>query len=260
VGEGACLLEAVAVSKRFGAVEALRGVSLQVRAGEVTCLLGDNGAGKSTLIQILSGVFLPDSGGLRLEGEPVKFRTPADAINRGICTVYQDLAIVPLMSVSRNFWLGREPTRGRGVLKRIDSAYASKVARDELAHIGIDLKDVKRPLGTLSGGQRQCVAIARAAYFGATVLILDEPTAALGVREATIVLGFIGHARERGLGIVLITHNPQHALPVGDSFVVLSHGEVLAGFRKGEMKADELELLMAGGAEAIKLEKTILDF
>ncbi len=247
------LLELRDVGKAFGGVVALRGISTSVRAGEVTCVLGDNGAGKSTLIKILSGVHQPDSGELLLDGRPARWGAPRDALDAGIATVYQDLALIPLMSVWRNFFLGREPTRGRGPLRRFDSATARETTRRELAAMGIDIRDPDQPVGTLSGGERQSVAIARAVYFGARVLILDEPTSALGVKQAGVVLRYIAQARDRGIAVVFITHNPQHAFPVGDRFLLLGRGRSLGDFAKGEIGQDEMTRLMAGGAELDQL-------
>lgn len=237
------------VSKYFGSVIALQDVSMQVRAGEVMALLGDNGAGKSTLIRILSGVHKPTEGKFLVEGEEVEFDSPRDALDRGIATVHQDLAMLPLMSISRNFFLGREPTKGAGPFKRFDTAKADRVTRDELKRIGIDLRDTSQPVGTLSGGERQSVAIARAVHFGAKVLILDEPTSALGVKEAAIVLRYITDARKRGLGVVFITHNVYHAFPVSDRFTVLDRGNSLGTFEKADVDRAEVERLMAGGEE-----------
>ena len=166
--------------KYFGNVVALKDVSVGVGAGEVTCVLGDNGAGKSTFIKILSGVHRHDEGELLVEGEETHFNSPREAKERGIATVFQDLATVPLMSIWRNFFLGSEPTKGAGPLQRIDVAFAQETMREELRKMGIDVRDPDQPVGTLSGGERQAVAIARAVYFGAKVLILDEPTSALG--------------------------------------------------------------------------------
>ena len=209
----ACLLEARSVSKYFGSVNALQDISLKVNAGEVTCVLGDNGAGKSTLIKILSGVHSPDEGELLMDGEPVSFTNPRDARARGIATVFQDLATVPLMSVWRNFFLGNEPTKGRGPLQRMDIKRAQSVMREEMSKMGIDVRDPNQAVGTLSGGERQAVSIARAVYFGAKVLILDEPTSALGVRQSGIVLKYIVQARVRGRGVIFITHNPAPCVP-----------------------------------------------
>ena len=250
---GTPLLEARDVSKYFGAVVALEGVSLAVRAGEVNCLLGDNGAGKSTLIKILSGVYEQDAGALLIEGQPVRFSSPRDALNAGIATVYQDLSVLPLMSVSRNFFLGNEPTISRGPFRRFDAATASRIAREEMLRIGIDLRDTDQAVGTLSGGERQTVAIARAEYFGARVLILDEPTSALGVKESAIVLRHVIAARNRGLGVIFITHSVQHALPIGDTFTILSRGRSSGTFGRNELDAEQLHRLMGGGDELAEL-------
>jgi simple sugar transport system ATP-binding protein len=248
-----CLLEARSVSKYFGSVNALQDISLKVNAGEVTCVLGDNGAGKSTLIKILSGVHAPDEGELLMDGEPVTFTNPRDARAMGIATVFQDLATVPLMSVWRNFFLGNEPTKGRGILQRMDIKQAQSVMRDEMAKMGIDVRDPNQTVGTLSGGERQAVSIARAVYFGAKVLILDEPTSALGVKQSGIVLKYVIQARARGRGVVFITHNPHHAFPVGDRFVLLKRGRMMGSYPKSETSLEQLTSLMAGGAELEQL-------
>jgi simple sugar transport system ATP-binding protein len=203
-----------------------------VQAGEVMCLLGDNGAGKSTLIKTLAGVHPPDEGQYLVEGKEVHFNSPRDALNHGIATVYQDLAMIPLMSISRNFFLGSEPTRGWGPFKRFDVKFADRVARAEMLKMGIDIRDPSQPVGTLSGGERQSVAIARAVYFGAKVLILDEPTAALGVKQAGVVLRYVAQARARKLGVIFITHNPHHAYAVGDKFTILKRGRTVGTFTK----------------------------
>jgi simple sugar transport system ATP-binding protein len=253
VAPRAALVEMRSVSKHFGSVNALRDVSLEVHAGEVTCVLGDNGAGKSTLIKVLSGVFPPDSGEMVIDGTPVHFASPRVARSHGIATVFQDLATVPLMSLWRNFFLGNEPTRGRGPLRRMDIRRAKLVMHEEMAKMGIDVRDPDQPVGTLSGGERQAVAIARAVYFGANVLILDEPTSALGVRQSGIVLKYILQARELGRGVIFITHNPHHAYPVGDRFVLLQRGRLLGSYRKAETTVEHLTEMMAGGAELKEL-------
>jgi simple sugar transport system ATP-binding protein len=237
------------VSKHYGNVEALRGVSTTVDAGEVTCILGDNGAGKSTLIKILSGFHQPTSGALVVDGEPVHFGSPNDARDAGIATVYQDLAVVPLMSVWRNFFLGAEPTRGIGPFKIFDTATAKRVAVEEIANMGISIRDPEQDIGTLSGGERQSVAIARAVHFGARCLILDEPTAALGVRQAGVVLRYIARARDRGLAVVFITHNPAHAYMSGDRFVILSRGRVAGSYERAAISQEDLIKEMSGGSE-----------
>jgi simple sugar transport system ATP-binding protein len=243
------LLEVRNVSKYFGNVIAIKDISIHVGAGEVTCVLGDNGAGKSTFIKILSGVHRQDEGRLFVEGRETHFSSPREAKTLGIATVFQDLATVPLMSIWRNFFLGSEPTKGRGPLRRVDVKGAQAVMRDELRKMGIDVRDPDQPVGTLSGGERQAVAIARAVYFGAKVLILDEPTSALGVKQSGVVLRYVAQARDRGLGVIFITHNPHHAFPVGDRFVVLNRGKLLGTWKKGEIGRDELIKMMSGGAE-----------
>ena len=244
------LVEFVEVSKYFGGVVALEKVSFKVASGGVACcLLGDNGAGKSTLIKTLSGVHKPTSGEIRIEGRPVEFESPRDAMNCGIATVYQDLALVPLMSIARNFFMGREPTKKTLGIPVYDNAFANRVALQELDKFGILVADGEQAVGTLSGGQRQCLAIARAVYFGAKILILDEPTAALGVKQSANVLKMIMRVRARGIGIIFITHNVQHATLVGDSFSVLNRGKTLGYYEKGEINADTLYNKMAGDKE-----------
>jgi simple sugar transport system ATP-binding protein len=251
------VLEARNVSKVFGSVVALKDVSLSVKAGEVNCLLGDNGAGKSTLIKMLSGVHRPDEGTLAMDGEPVILRSPHDAQARGIATVFQDLAVLPLMSVSRNFFLGNEPIKGVGPFRRFDIAAADRIAREQMHEIGIEVRETSQLVGTMSGGERQTLAIARAEYFGARVLILDEPTSALGVKQSAIVLRHILRARAKGLAVIFITHNVQHALPVGDKFTILSHGRGAGEFKRGEVGLDQLLALMGGGAELAQLSKEL---
>ncbi|MEU9154220.1 ATP-binding cassette domain-containing protein [Streptomyces sp. NPDC048417] len=236
------------VSKHYGTVRALEGVSLEVHAGEITCVLGDNGAGKSTLIKIVAGLHRHDGGTLVVEGEETTLTSPREALDRGIATVYQDLAVVPLMPVWRNFFLGSEPRKGR-VFKRLDVDFMRRTTRAELLRMGIDLRDVDQPIGTLSGGERQCVAIARAVYFGAKVLVLDEPTAALGVKQSGVVLKYVAAARDQGLGVVLITHNPHHAYLVGDRFVLLRRGTMAGSYDRDSVTLDELTQQMAGGSD-----------
>src|SRR5947208_148883 len=248
------LLAAEGISKFYGNIVALRDVSLHVDAGEVTCILGDNGAGKSSLIKILSGVHAQDEGRLFVDGEEVSFASPRDARGRGIATVYQDLAMVPLMSIWRNFFLGAEPMRRLGPIHRFDARTARQTVREQLREMGIDIRDPDQAVGTLSGGERQSVAIARAVYFGARVLILDEPTSALGVKQAGVVLKYIVQARDRGVGVVFITHHPHHAHPVGDRFVILNRGRSIGTYAKAELDRQELVRQMAGGSELVELE------
>jgi simple sugar transport system ATP-binding protein len=235
--------------KRYGNIIALTGITLEVSGSEVTCVLGDNGAGKSTLIKIIAGLHQHDEGSYEVEGQPVRFNSPREALSHGIATVYQDLAVVSLMPVWRNFFLGNELRKGPAM----DLGRMRRTAKQELLDMGIDLRDVDQPIGTLSGGERQCVAIARAVHFGAKVLILDEPTAALGVKQAGVVLRYIVQAKERGIGVIFITHNPHHAYPVGDRFLLLNRGRSIGYFAKNEITLTELTGLMAGGAELEQL-------
>ncbi len=253
------LLELEDISKYYGNIIALTDVTTSVNAGEVTCVLGDNGAGKSTFIKILSGVHQPTDGTVRMNGDEVTFAHPRQSLDAGIATVYQDLAMVPLMSVWRNFWMGAEPTKGRWPIQWIDTKKAKAIAKDELSKMGLDIRDTEQPVGTLSGGERQSVAIARAAYFGAKVLILDEPTSALGVKQSGVVLKYIKAARDRGLGVIFITHNPHHAYPVGDRFMILNRGRSMGNFAKDELSRDELVRMMAGGAELDQLTHELED-
>ncbi|MFE9602507.1 ATP-binding cassette domain-containing protein [Streptomyces hokutonensis] len=240
--------------KSYGNVRALHGVDLAVRPGQVTCVLGDNGAGKSTLIKIISGLHQHSEGEFLVDGEPVHFTTPRQALDRGIATVYQDLAVVPLMPVWRNFFLGSEMTKGPWPVRRLDIERMKQTADEELRNMGIVLDNLDQPIGTLSGGQRQCVAIARAVYFGARVLILDEPTAALGVKQSGVVLKYVAAARERGLGVIFITHNPHHAYMVGDHFSVLRLGTMELSAERSEITLEELTNHMAGGTELAALK------
>jgi simple sugar transport system ATP-binding protein len=233
---------------------------MSVYPGEVMCLLGDNGAGKSTLIKILSGVHRPSAGRYLVEGREVHFTSPRDALNAGIATVYQDLAMIPLMSISRNFFLGAEPVLGWGPFRRFNVAYADRVTREELSKMGIQVRDTTQAVGTLSGGERQSVAIARAVYFGAKVLILDEPTAALGVKEAGVVLRYIAQARARGLGVIFITHNVHHAYPIGDRFTLLNRGRSTGTFAKADISREEVVAMMAGGEELETLTHELAEF
>ena len=245
------------IEKHFGNVIALAGVSFDVRAGECHCLLGDNGAGKSTFIKTMSGVHKPTKGSIHFEGKPMSFDSPRDSMEAGIATVFQDLAMIPLISVTRNFFMGREPTKGRGLFKRFDTDTASKAAIEEMKKMGINLRAPDQAVGTLSGGERQTVAIARAVYFGAKVLILDEPTSALGVRQTSNVLATIDRVRKQGVGVVFITHNVRHAMAVGDRYTVLNRGKTLGTALKDEITAEELQDLMAGGQELAQLEGSL---
>ncbi|MBN9055511.1 MAG: sugar ABC transporter ATP-binding protein [Rhizobiales bacterium] len=245
------------IQKHFGHVIALAGVSFDIRPGECHCLLGDNGAGKSTFIKIMSGVYKPSGGEVLVEGAPTLFSSPRDAMAAGIATVYQDLAMIPLMSVSRNFWMGREPERGIWPFKTFDTSKADEITVTEMRKMGINLRGPDQAVGTLSGGERQTVAIARAVYFGAKVLILDEPTSALGVRQTANVLSTIDRVRKQGIGVVFITHNVRHALAVGDRFTVLNRGQTLGTAERGTVDAAALQDMMAGGQELALLEASL---
>jgi len=251
--KGETLIQMSEVGKSYGAIRALSGINLTVKAGEVTCVLGDNGAGKSTLIKIMSGLHPHNEGTMTVDGDEVTFTSPRESLHHGIATVYQDLAVVPLMEVWRNFFLGSEVTSGRYPLAPLKVKEMRAIADGELRKMGIVVKDINQPIGTLSGGQRQCVAIARAVYFGARVLILDEPTAALGVKQSGVVLKYTARARDAGLGVVFITHNPHHAYLVGNHFVILKLGQAVLDRKRSEVGLDELTRQMAGGDELTEL-------
>ncbi|MDP9406509.1 MAG: ATP-binding cassette domain-containing protein [Actinomycetota bacterium] len=247
------IVEMDGVGKAYGPIRALEGINLTVREGEVACVLGDNGAGKSTLIKIISGLHPHTEGRLLIDGKETHFASPRQSLDAGIATVYQDLAVVPLMEVWRNFFLGSELRKGGFPLAPLDIPRMREVADSELRKMGVTVKDINQPIGTLSGGQRQCVAIARAVYFGARVLILDEPTAALGVKQSGVVLKYTAAARDAGLGVVFITHNPHHAYMVGDHFIILKLGKRVLDRRRDEVSLEELTAEMAGGQELAAL-------
>jgi simple sugar transport system ATP-binding protein len=251
------LIELKDIDKYFGTVIALQRVSLAVHRGEVHCLLGDNGAGKSTLIKILAGVYQPSNGEILVAGESVTFRSPKAALDCGIATVYQDLSLVPLMSVGRNFFLGREPRKRTGPFWTLDLDEINRTTVAALAGMGIRLRDPEQPVGTLSGGERQCLAIARAMFFGAQVLVLDEPTSALGVHQAAVVLKLVAQARARGIGAVFISHNVHHAYAIGDRFTLLNRGRMIGVYDRAEITREDLLGMMAGGHELMNLEREL---
>jgi simple sugar transport system ATP-binding protein len=255
------ILKLTDISKSYGPTRVLTDVSLSIYRGEVLCLLGDNGAGKSTVIKILSGVVQPSSGTLEVNGTPVTFTSPKDAGAHGISTVHQYGGTFPLMGVGRSFFVGVEPIKGWRALRRFDRKTADEIAVREVRSLGITrVTDGERLIGSLSGGERQAVAIARAVHFGASVLILDEPTSALGVKEAAHVLRIIMQARQKGIAVVFVTHNVTHAMTVGDHFAVLIHGALAADFRKGERSREEITDLMAGGEAMAELEAEITEY
>lgn len=245
------------IEKHFGSVIALAGVTVDFYPGECHCLLGDNGAGKSTFIKTMSGVHQPTHGEILFEGKPLSFPDPRDAIKAGIATVYQDLAMIPLMSVSRNFFMGNEPTKQVGPFRMFDHEHANEVTMREMRAMGINLRGPDQAVGTLSGGERQTVAIARAVHFGAKVLILDEPTSALGVRQTSNVLATVDKVRKQGVAVVFISHNVRHALAVGDRFTVLNRGKTYGTAMRGEITPEELQDMMAGGQELATLEGSL---
>ncbi|AWM26156.1 ABC transporter ATP-binding protein [Sinorhizobium fredii USDA 205] len=252
------ILELQNVDKSFGPIDVLHGISLKVRAGEVLCLLGDNGAGKSTLIKTLAGVHKPTRGTILMDGQPVEFSGPREAQEKGISTVHQFGGTFPLMSIGRSFFVGVEPTKGWGPFKVYDRKTANEIAVRAVQNFGITrIDDGDRLVGGLSGGERQSLAIARAVHFGARVLILDEPTAALGVKQAAHVLRIVNEAKRRGLAVIFITHQVMHAMAVGDHFAVLIRGAIAADFRRGEKTREEITDLMAGGETMAGLEAQI---
>ena len=242
------------LSKSYSGIEALKNLTMEIEPGTLFGILGPNGAGKSTLIKTLSGVHKPDEGEIIVDGKRTVFDSPRDALDLGIATVYQDLALVSLMSVTRNFFMGREPMKGFGPFKTFDVNKANSIASERMGQIGIDVRDPSQAVGTMSGGERQCLAISRAIYFGAKVLILDEPTSALGVHQASVVLKYIVKAAASGLGVILITHNVHHAYPVGNSFTILNRGKSMGTFDKKDLSREKLLGMMAGGEELDKLE------
>ena len=255
--QNAPIIQMKNIEKHFGSVIALAGVSVDVFPGECHCLLGDNGAGKSTFIKTMSGVHKPTSGEIVFEGQPMSFDDPRDAIAAGIATVHQHLAMIPLMSVARNFFMGNEPTKTVGPFRFFDHKTANETTMEEMRKMGINLRGPDQAVGTLSGGERQTVAISRAVHFGAKVLILDEPTSALGVRQTANVLATIDKVRKQNVAVVFITHNVRHAMAVGDRFTVLNRGKTLGTAERGEITPEQLQDMMAGGQEMVELESSL---
>jgi D-xylose transport system ATP-binding protein len=244
------LFEAVGLCKRFGGVEALRGVDFTVEPGEVVGLMGDNGAGKSTLMKTIAGVHRPDTGEIRMHGRPVVFRAPRDAAAAGIAVVYQDLALVDQREVAANVFLGREPRRW-GV---VDARRMRTEARTVIDSLRIRISSVRLPVGGLSGGQRQCVAIARAVHQGGDLVLLDEPTAALGPEQQANVLEVIKDLRAHGKAVVVVSHNVDHVLAVADRVVVMRGGLVSGRRNVADTTAAEIVGLILGDTAATVLE------
>lgn len=240
------------IYKSFGTVEALRGVDFIVYENEVVGLVGDNGAGKSTLIKILTGVYQPDKGEIYYRGRKIRFSSPAEARKLGIEAVHQTGATIDELSVWENFFLGRELTKKFGPVRLLDKRKMRQITRETLAIVGINLDSVDRPIGTLSGGQRQAVVIGRAMYFGGELLVLDEPTAALSIRETDQVLSYIEAVKRQGCSVVLVSHFIRHVYPVADRFVILERGEKIGDFPKEKITRKELEEIIVQGRLALE--------
>jgi simple sugar transport system ATP-binding protein len=243
------VVEMKAISKRFGTITALEGVDFRVPRQQVMALLGDNGAGKSTLIKILTGVHRPTRGEIYFENRQVEIDSPRVARDLGIETVYQDLALVNLMSITRNFFLGRELVRELGPIRWLQLAEMNRLTHSSLVEVGIDIRSPSEPVGSLSGGERQSIAIGRAMHFGAKLLILDEPTSALSVAETRKVLSYIRNAKDRGLSVVFITHNVNHCYEVSDAYTILRHGKIVGTYQRGELSQDDIAALITGERE-----------
>jgi len=256
---GLPVLELQRVTVRYGSVAALSRVSTTLPAGEITCVLGENGSGKSTLVSVLSGLRRHDEGQLLLAGEPMHFRSPRQARAAGIATVWQDLAVAPLLSIWRNFFLGAEPTRGTWPLRRLDIDRARETTVRAMARVGVSGLDPDQPASTLQAGARQSLAIARALHFGARALVVDEPTAPLTVAQQRLLLQSIVTARGQGLAVLLVTNNPRYAHLVGDRFLLLAHGQVAGMLTRDDVDASDLMRLMAGGEEFSALTSALTD-
>jgi ABC-type sugar transport system ATPase subunit len=241
------VLEARDISKRFGRVQAITGITLQLERGEILALVGDNGAGKSTLIKIIAGALKKDSGEIYLDGQKVELENPMHAKNMGIEVVYQDLSLINYLNVYQNLFLGRELQKRIGPLKVLDQRRMEQQAAEKLAALGVKVKSCREWASRLSGGQRQSVAVAKAASFGKKIVILDEPTAALGVEEAHHVLQIVRELKNKGASIIIITHNMEHAFSVADRFLVIRLGSVVGVRRKSETDIDEIVKMITGG-------------
>lgn len=244
------LLEARDIKKSFGGVHALKGASISMRRGEITALIGDNGAGKSTLVRCLSGVHPADSGTITLDGDVVHFTSPLGARDGGIETVHQTLALVEDLAVWQNFFLGRELTKGVPGMRFLDRAQMKKTAQELLGDLAVNVPPVTSKVRRLSGGQRQAVAIARAAGWGSKIVIMDEPTAALGVQETARVEKIILKLRDAGVAVLLISHNFDQVMRLSDQVWVMRAGLAVAGRRTDETSGDELVSLITGAKAA----------
>ena len=235
------------VTVRHGAVPALHRVSLALEPGQLTCVLGENGSGKSTLVSVLSGLQRHDEGELLVGGSPVRFRSPRQARAAGIATVWQDLAVAPLLSVWRNFFLGAEPTRGTWPLRRLDVDGAREATAAAMARVGVRGLNPDQPASALQAGERQSLAVARALHFGARALVVDEPATPITVGRQTLFGQAVLAARAQGLAVVVVTNNPRYAHLIGDRFLLLAHGQVAGNLTREDVDADDLTALMAGG-------------
>ena len=231
------------IYKNFGNINALKNISISTNSGEIHCILGDNGAGKSTLVNIISGVFHADQGKYIVDDEEVNFSNPREAIEAGISTVYQNLAIIPIMNIYRNFFLGNEPLHNN-YFNMIDKEFAINTTKKELRKFDISIDDPKRSAETLSGGERQILAIARALYFGAKILILDEPTSALGVKESNKVVEQIIQLKNKNINVILVSHNIDQAFMIGDKFFIIKNGELVGEFDKLATSANKLRTIL----------------
>lgn len=250
------LVEMVNIHKWFGRVYALKGVDFRVNHNEIVGLVGDNGAGKSTLIKILSGLFPPDRGEIYFEGQRIKFNSPRDAINIGIETIHQETAVVNTMEVMRNIFMGREPVKRIGPIRWLDMKRMEIGAVEALKKVGLSLRSPKAIVEELSGGQRQGVAIGRAMYFNAKLLILDEPTNNLSVKESNRVLQFVRDIKDRGISSIFITHNLHYVYPVADRIVILSHGEKVGDIKKDKTTVEELTEIIISGTTILNTTKS----
>jgi fructose transport system ATP-binding protein len=247
------VMQAKGLVKRYGQVTALDGADFELRAGEILAVIGDNGAGKSSLIKALSGATIPDSGELLLDGKPVHFRSPIDARRAGIETVYQELAVAAAMSIAENLFLGRELRRPGflgNVLRMLDKKRMLQESITRMQELKVGIRSMTQPVETLSGGQRQCVAVGRAAAFAQHVVIMDEPTAALGVKEGNMVLDLIRRVRDRGLPVVLISHNMPHVFEVADRIHVARLGKRAAVLNPRKISMSDAVAVMTGAMPA----------
>jgi fructose transport system ATP-binding protein len=243
------VMQATGLVKRYGQVTALDGADFELRAGEILAVIGDNGAGKSSLIKALSGATIPDAGEIRLDGQPIHFRSPMDARKVGIETVYQDLAVAPAMTIAENLFLGRELRREGflgSVLRMLDKKKMLEISVARMQDLQVGIRSMTQAVETLSGGQRQCVAVARAAAFAEHVVILDEPTAALGVKEGNMVLELIRRVRDKGLPVILISHNMPHVFEIADRIHVARLGRRAAVLNPKKISMSDTVAVMTG--------------